>query len=123
MLASACVNQLPAQDRRILEARPVAKLSVEVLARDYQKDARAADAQYWGKAIEISGGVGSTRNDAGATTLLFNDQSGAAIVEAGLLDDQAAAIVASSADAKRITLVCYCDGLKGRVILKSCIAR
>jgi len=119
----ACVDRLPAQDRRILAATAVAKLSVEDLARDYQRDAAAANKLYWGKPIEVSGIVASTRDEQAGATLVFADKSGAAIVEAGLLEDQAKAILASTADHHRITLRCYCGGLNGRVQLKSCVAK
>jgi hypothetical protein len=120
--AGACVDRLPSQDRRILQARPVAKLSVDDLARDYQHDARAADGQYWGKAVEVSGTVATTRDVATGAVLVFNDKDGKAIVEAGLLEDQAKAILASTSDSRRITLRCYCAGLSGVVQLRSCIA-
>jgi hypothetical protein len=120
--ALACVDRLPAQDRRILDAAPSAKLTVENLSRDYQQDRKAADRRYWGKAIEVSGVVSSTRDEALGAALIFADKSGAPIVEAGLLDDQAKAILASTADSRRVTLRCYCDGMNGRVMLKSCVA-
>jgi tRNA_anti-like len=121
LAAVACVDRLPSQDRRILDARPVAKLSADDLARDYQRDARAADAQYWGKAVEISGTVAGTHDEATGAILVFNDKDGKAIVEAGLLEDQAKAILASTSDSRRVTLRCYCAGLDGRVQLLSCI--
>jgi hypothetical protein len=120
--ALACVDRLPAQDRRILDAVPVAKLTVEDLSRDYQQDRKAADKRYWGKAIEVSGLVASTRDDALGAALIFSDKSGVPIVEAGLLDDQAKALLASTADSRRAMLRCYCDGWNGRVMLKSCVA-
>jgi len=121
--AAACTDQLPAEDRRILDAVPAAKLSVENLSHDYQADAKAADKRYWGKAIEISGVVSGTRDEPMGAALLFNDKTGALIVEADLLDDQAKAILASTADSRRTTLRCYCGGASsGHVVLKSCIA-
>lgn len=121
-LMTGCVDRLPAQDRRILDAVPAAKLTVEDLSRDYQQDRKAADKRYWGKAIEVSGLVASTRDEAMGAALIFADKSGTPIVEAGLLDDQAKAILASTADSRRVMLRCYCDGLNGRVMLKSCVA-
>lgn len=119
--ALSCVDRLPAQDRRILDAVPVAKLTVEDLSRDYQQDRKAADKRYWGKAIEVSGLVASTRDEALGAALIFSDKSGAPIVEAGLLDDQAKSLLASTADSRRVMLRCYCDGWNGRVMLKSCV--
>jgi hypothetical protein len=119
---TGCVDRLPAQDRRILDAVPAAKLTVDDLSRDYKQDRKAADKRYWGKAIEVSGVVSSTRDQAMGAALIFADKSGAPIVEAGLLDDQAKALLASTADSRRVTLRCYCDGSNGRVMLKSCVA-
>lgn len=119
---AGCVDRLPAQDRRILDAVPAAKLTVDDLSRDYQQDRKAADRRYWGKAIEISGVVSSTRDEAMGAALIFADANGTPIVEAGLLDDQAKAILASTADSRRVRLRCYCDGTNGRVVLKSCIS-
>lgn len=120
---AACVNNLPMQDRRILEAVPVAKLSVEALAGDYRRDAAGANRQYWGKALEVSGEIAGTRDEAVAPSLLFNDKDGRLIVQAFLLDDQAKAILAATADSRRVTLTCFCDGLHEHVVLKSCVAR
>ena len=121
-MTTGCVDRLPAQDRRILDAVPSAKLTAEDLSHDYQQDRKAADKHYWGKAIEVSGVVASTRDEAMGAALVFTDKSGAPIVEAGLLDDRAKAILASTADSRRVTLRCYCDGWNGRVLLKSCIS-
>jgi len=121
-LSAACVDRLPSQDRRILDAVPAAKLSVEDLSRDYQQDRKAADKRYWGKAIEVSGVVSSTRDEALGAALIFADKTGAPIVEANLLEDGAKRLLASTADSRRVTLRCYCNGLAGRVVLKSCIA-
>ena len=66
--------------------------------------------------------LSSTRDEAMGAVLIFADKSGAPIVEAGLLDDQAKAILASTADSRRVMLRCYCDGVNGRVMLKSCVA-
>jgi tRNA_anti-like len=120
---AACIDRLPSQDRRILDAVPAAKLSVENLSRDYQGDAKAADKRYWGKAIEVSGVVSSRRDEAMGAALLFDDKNGTLIVEAQLLDDRAKAILASTSDSQRTTLRCYCSGSSsGHVVLKSCIA-
>ncbi|MEO8482267.1 MAG: hypothetical protein ABI634_08665 [Acidobacteriota bacterium] len=122
LATAACVNSLPAQDRRILDAVPVAKLTVEDLSRDYQQDRKTADRRYWGKAIEVSGVVSSTRDEPISAALIFADKSGVPLVEANLLEDGAKALLASTADSRRVMLRCYCDGLAGRVVLKSCIA-
>ena len=123
MCLAGCVSKLPAQDRRILEATPVAKLTAEDLAKDYTADAKVADKRYWGRAVEVSGVVASTRDEQTGARVVFADKSGKAIVEAGLLEDQAKAILASTADTHRLTLRCFCAGLKERVELSSCIAK
>jgi hypothetical protein len=123
VVLAGCIKQLPPQDRRILEATPVAKLTADDLARDYASDAKGADKRYWGKAVEVSGTVASTRDEQTGATLLFADKAGQTIVEAGLLDDQAKAILAATADSRRVTLKCYCAGVNGHVKLSSCINR
>jgi hypothetical protein len=118
----ACVDRLPDQDLRILGTTAVAKLPVEALAADYRADRAAADRQYWSKPIEVSGEVTETRESAGGPVLVFLDKSGTAIVEATLLDEQAAAIRTALGDSKRVRLKCYCDGLSSAIVrLKSCV--
>jgi hypothetical protein len=122
LVAAGCVDRLPAQDRRIVAATPVAKMSVEDLSKDYQGDHQAADRRYWGKAIEVSGIVSDRRDDDGDRAILFKDaKTGATLVEAGLLDDQAAAILEGASTGTRITLKCYCAGLDEHVTLRSCV--
>lgn len=121
-VSAACVDRLPSQDRRILVATPVAKMSIEDLAKDYQADQKAADSRYWGKAILVTGQVGKIRNEARPMALTFVDKSAVDIVEAELLDDGASAIVAGLGENRRITLKCYCAGGAGKVTLKSCVS-
>ena len=119
--ATACVDTLPAQDRRIRGEVPVAKMSADDLWKDFQQDAAAARGRYRGKAVEISGKP--TRADGQDSTgayLLFA-QSGELGVRANLLDDDAAEIVKAAGEGQRITLKCYCDGLDGHVVLRSCV--
>jgi hypothetical protein len=120
--AAGCVDRLPDQDLRILTATAVAKLPVDALVGDYRADRGAADRQYWGKPIEVSGEVSATRESPTGPVLVFVDKSGAEIVEAMLLADQAKAIVDAVGQSKRIRLKCYCDGLgTTSVQLKSCV--
>lgn len=116
---AACADTLPDQDRRITQATPAAKLSVDFLWKDYQTDRKAADRNYWGKAVDISGKVTSVET-AAPKRLMFEVQAPNGI-EARLLDDQAAAILASAVVGERLTLRCYCAGLSGNVVLTSCI--
>lgn len=119
--AGACVDRLPEQDLRIRQAVPVAKMSPDDLWNDFQKDPAAARVKYWGKAIEISGKP--TRTDAQDSTgpyLLFIG-SGEFGVRANLLDEDAPEILKRAAAGERLTLRCYCEGLQGHVMLKSCV--
>jgi hypothetical protein len=120
LLCAACVDRLPDQDRRITVTTAIAKLTAEDLWKDFQQDAAAAQQKYWGKAIEVSGKP--TRADAdGPTSFVFFAQAEPLGVRANLLDDQAAAIVAEVQSGARIRLKCFCEGLDGNVVLKSCI--
>jgi hypothetical protein len=118
---SACADTLPAQDRRISNEVAIAKMSTDDLWKDFQADAAAARAKYWGKAVEVSGKpTRADGQDSGGAYLLFA-QAGELGVRANLLDDDAAAIVKTAGEGGRITLKCYCDGLDGNLILRSCV--
>lgn len=117
---AACADRLPDQDLRILSATPAAKLSTDVLWSDYQADRRAADRKYWGTAVEITGKVSAVSQSPPRIMFLQSDKPAAGI-EARLLDDRAAATLASSPAGERVTLRCFCEGLQTNVILKSCI--
>ena len=120
LVCSGCVDRLPEQDRRITVTTAVAKLTAEDLWKDFQQDAAAARQKYWGKAIEISGKP--TRTDAdGPSSYVFFSQAEPYGVRANLLDDQAASIVADAQSGARIRLKCFCEGIDGNVVLKSCI--
>jgi hypothetical protein len=124
VLISGCVNTLPDQDRRIRVTPSVAKIPAEYLWKEYQADARAADRKYWGKAIEVSGTVTRAEaNDSGGPSksyLLFL-QSDTFGVRANLLDDDAGEILKSAPPGQRVRLKCFCAGLNGHVVLKSCV--
>jgi hypothetical protein len=123
VFAGRCVNTLPDQDLRILEANPVDRLSVPVLWEDYQKDAAAADRRYRGQAIVVTGSpteVGTGEPGRRFIRFAVADQKGA--VRASLLDDQAEAILTAAKEASRVTLKCFCEGLAGDIVLKSCVA-
>lgn len=116
-----CIDRLPEQDLRIRNEIPIAKLSPEALWDDFQKDPAGARARYWGKAIDISGKP--TRADGQDSTgayLLFV-QAGELGVRANLLDEDAPAILQRVSAGERITIRCYCEGLDGHVLLKSCM--
>jgi hypothetical protein len=116
---SGCADQLPDQDRRILDAAPAAKVSTDILWTEYQADKAGADGRYWGKVIEITGKV-TSKTEAPAR-IIFLPQHSSAGTEARLLDDRAAATLAAANVGERMTLRCFCAGLEANVILKSCI--
>jgi hypothetical protein len=123
--AVACIDRLPDQDLRILDATPVAKLSVDLLVQDYRTNAGDANRRYFGKAVEITGTVGKTQPMGTGTALLFMQKAEPekAVLEAHLLDDRAAAIIATVQTTPRVTLRCFAETMNGAtVVLKSCIA-
>jgi len=120
ILATACARTLPDQDRRIVSVAPDAKLSADMLWRDFQSGTLDANRRYHGRALVISGLV--TRVDASATRAsLFFAQSADHGIVANLLDDQAAAIAKAATPGQRMTLKCFCEGFDVNVILKSCV--
>jgi hypothetical protein len=124
VLLSGCVNTLPDQDRRIRVTPSVAKIPADFLWKEYQVDARAADRKYWGKAIEVSGTVTRAEaNDSGgpSRSYLFFGLTDPFGVRANLLDDDADEILKSTQPGQRVRLKCFCAGLNGHVVLKSCV--
>jgi hypothetical protein len=119
-VASGCADTLPDQDLRILAAVPVQKLSADILWEEYQSDADAANARYWGKAIEVTGVVTAADSDGIDAYVLFG-QTEAFGVRANALDDQASELVAAAKVGERLTVKCFCAGLDGHVVLKSCV--
>ena len=116
----ACADALPEQDLRILSLTPTSKLSTDLLWSDYQADRAAADAKYWGEPIEVSGRVSSVSQE--PPRILFLQQEEPPVgIEARLLDERAAETLAAATAGERLTLRCFCEGLDGNVILKSCI--
>ena len=120
VVVAACAKTLPDQDRRILSASPDVKMSADMLWKDFQANAGDAAAKYHGRVIVVSGAVTSVNPDAANPSIVFG-QSGDRGVVARLLDDQSAAILKGSTAGERLTLKCFCEGIDGSVILKSCI--
>ena len=118
---AACVDRLPDQDLRILGASPTARLSADILWKDYQTDRKKADGQYFGKAIVVIGTVTDTGSDAPTDRFVLFGQTEKFGVRANLLDEQAGGILANIPADKRLSLKCFCEGLNGHVILKSCV--
>ena len=123
LLLTACVDHLPDQDLRILREQPTAKLSASDLWKDFEADASAARARYFGKAIDVSDRPTAIENDVSKGRALVFSQGGERGVRAKLLDDQAAEILRDAKVGTRLTLRCYCEGkdTTGDVLLKSCI--
>jgi len=119
--AAACVDRLPDQDLRIVSATAVVKMPVEDFAKEYQTDRAAADRRYFGKAVELSGKVADVHEAASGSALTFNDRTGAEILEAVLLDDQAKAIAGGLDDTRRVRLKCYADKFAAHVLVRSCV--
>jgi hypothetical protein len=118
---TACVNQLPDQDLRILGAQPDAKLSVELLWKEFQSNSDQARRSHFGKVVEITGSATRVGDDVPTDRYVFFAQAGEFGVRANLLDEQAVEILAKTKEDPRVTLKCYCEGMDGNLILKSCV--
>ena len=118
---AACARTLPEEDRRILTATAVAKLSPDDLWKDYQQNASEADGRYWGKAVEINGAVATVAKDRTPPVLMFGKPPDVR-VRAQLLGDHATKLLNATGGGQRIRLKCFCAGLDGAVVvLKSCV--
>ena len=120
ILASACARTLPDQDRRIVSVAPDAKLSAELLWKDFQSGVPDANRRYHGRALVVSGVVTRVNTSGTQASVLFAQSADHGIV-ANLLDDQAAAIAKVATPGQRMTLKCFCEGFDVDVILKSCV--
>ena len=119
--AVGCVDRLPDQDLRILNTIPSAKLSAAILWNEYAADRAAADKKYWGKALEISFRVSSVIPETPARLMFLPERDATNGVEARLLDTGAKAAMDNAKVGEPILLHCFCEGLQGNVILKSCV--
>ena len=120
-MLSACVSRLPDQDLRILDARPDAKLSADLLWKAFQDNAADARRTYFGKVVEITGTATEIGKDVPGERFIRFGQGEKSGIRANLLDDTAGAVLSAIPDNKRVTLRCFCEGLSGDVILKSCV--
>jgi hypothetical protein len=119
--SSGCVDRLPDQDLRITTAVPVAKLPAELLWQEFEKDPAGSAKRYFGKAIDLTGKVTSIdAADSQGPYMLFA-QTEKFGVRANLLVDRAAETMKDVQPGSRVNLKCFCEGLNGHVILKSCI--
>jgi hypothetical protein len=121
VVTAACVTSLPDQDLRILAAAPDAKLSVELLWKEFQSNDDQAQRTYFGKVLEITGSATRVGDDVPTDRYVFFAQAGELGVRANLLNEQAVDILAKTKEDPRVTLKCYCEGMNGNLILKSCV--
>lgn len=106
-----------------MQAVPQIKLSADILWKDYQSDRTAADRQYHGKAVLVTGVVtGIDKTAPESSFVMFGQIPGQPVgVQARLLTDTAADVLKGVEPRQRVTLKCFCDGLSTNVILKSCV--
>jgi hypothetical protein len=120
-VAAGCTDRLPDQDLRILETPPVARLSAALLWQDFQTVTDQAARNYNGKAIVVSGDVTRAGTEETGETYVYFAQTDTAGVYAGLLVEQASAILDDVQEDPRVRLKCFCQGLSTNVVLKSCV--
>ena len=120
-VAAACVDRLPDQDLRILTATPTVKMSADLLWKEFQQNADRARRTYFGKVVEITGTATKVGTDAPNERYVLFGQGGEAGVRAWLLDDGARAVLSGAGENSRVTLRCFCEGLSGDVVLRSCV--
>ena len=122
--AAGCAKTLPDQDRRIALATPVTKTTTEILLKEYRDNPAEATRKYFGQAVELAGNVtavGTGANNHSFVMFEQKDPPAGQGVQANLLDDQAAEIVAANIIGSRLRLKCFADGLAGNLILRSCV--
>jgi hypothetical protein len=117
----ACSDSRPDQDLRIIEARPVERLSAALLWQDFQTQRDAAERTYNGNAVTITGEAARAGTDDEGRPYVFFALEGGGIF-AYLLNDRTAEVIAALQEESRVSLKCFCDGFDDRhVVLKSCI--
>lgn len=120
-LSAACIDRLPDQDLRILSAAPTAKLSADLLWKEFHDNPDQARRTYFGKVVEITGTATRIGDDVPTDRYVLFGQSGEVGVRANLLDEQAAEILARGKETPTMTLRCYVEGMDGHLQLKSCV--
>jgi hypothetical protein len=120
-LLAGCARSLPEQDRRITVTPAIAKIPAEDLWKEYKDNAKAADKKYWGQAIEVSGKVSTVVGEPAAPRAVRFIVEGDQGIKAFVLDDQAAEIIKRVTVGQHLRLKCFCAGLDGDVVLRSCI--
>ena len=97
------------------------KLPTELLWKAFQTNADQARRAYFGKVVEVTGSATRLGDDVPTDRYVFFAQSGEFGIRANLLDEQAGEILAKTKEDPRVTLKCYCEGMDGNLILKSCV--
>ena len=119
---TACGNSRPDQDLRIVDARPVERLSAALLWQDFEAQRDAAERTYNGNAVIITGDATRAGTDDEGRPYVYFAQSAEAGILAFILTERTAEVIAAVQDDTRISLKCFCDGFDGRhVVLESCI--
>ena len=119
----ACTDRLPDQDLRIVDAKPVERLSAALLWQDFQSQRERAEQNYNGKALLVVGDVTKLGTDVPGDRYVYFGQTETNGILANLLDDRASTVLEAARVNPRVTLKCFCEGLASDVILKSCIAQ
>lgn len=115
----ACGPAVSDHDNRIFATPASIKLSAADLSTAYGSDAGAADGRYRGRVLEVSGVVGKVESGSARFTLTVPEKG--PVVEASLHEDVAAEMLKTLAEAQRVTIKCFCEGLDQHVRLKSCV--
>lgn len=118
---AACSASVSDHDNRIFAADVSVKLSAANLSSAYGADASAADRQYRGRVLEVTGVVGAVR-PVDRAIAMAGAESGPG-VQVMFHEDVAAEMIESATQGERMTFKCFCEGLdEGQVRLKSCVA-
>jgi hypothetical protein len=116
-------SHLPDQDLRITNTPPAYKMPPDDLWKEYQRDPKGAQTQYFGKAIDISGKIVAVQPDAAKVPVVYFSNPADKGLRARLLDERATETLKDVAPGSRITLRCFCEGFtpEQNLLLKSCI--
>jgi hypothetical protein len=85
----------------------------------YASNAGDADDRYRGRVLEVSGVI--AKLESGRSTFMLTGAEKGPVVEASLHEDVAVEMLKTLAEAQRVTIKCFCEGLNQHVRLKSCV--
>ena len=119
---SCAADHLPDQDLRITATAPAFKMPPDELWKEFNRNPKEAQKQYFGKAIELSGKVVAVKLDEKKNQVVYFSTPTEPGLRARLLESAAEV---SKLAGTRVTLRCFCEGLTpdNSVLLKSCIQR